>query len=365
MPPRHTTIRLKDFSPTWIGPNPYQEGFISGSRDGVIAFLDEQGKDFAERREISPSQSAINGIDGINKFLAVTTPQEITVVGFSDAPVGRTRMSVFGHGAHSVTACNSGYFLAPLGHHGIAVLIPGKEQTAEFQLFNFDGDISYYRIIAMPSHGNRNRFVVACRTHGVGILDCNMDATKPAFTVGPFDNSDVIDVVAVVAPDYPHAFAAAGSNGELLLCRDAVNQAPPITLHYEHLAGTVYRIFAANGHLILLTGKAFYVLADLGRRLVQPIFDQSDSPIMTVPVDAIDGFVYADRWLMIITPKGIRRYDLKSINDRITKFRAANPKSQKSPRQHHVPRFMLEQHVVHQADTKRGTTMRQLQTVSS
>src|ERR1017187_4961234 len=79
MPPRHTTIRLKDFSPTWIGPNPYQEGFISGSRDGVIAFLDEQGKDFAERREISPSQSAINGIDGINKFLAVTTPQEITV----------------------------------------------------------------------------------------------------------------------------------------------------------------------------------------------------------------------------------------------------------------------------------------------
>src|SRR5258708_2944316 len=138
--PRHTTIRLKGFSPTWIGPDPYRKGFIAGSPDGVISFLDEQGKDFSERREVSPSKSAINGIDGIDKYLAVTTPQEITVVGFSDEPEGRARLSVIEQGAHAVTPCSSAYFLASLGHHGIGVLTPGREQTADFQLFKFVGD---------------------------------------------------------------------------------------------------------------------------------------------------------------------------------------------------------------------------------
>jgi hypothetical protein len=370
-PPRHTTIRLKGFSPTWIGPDPYRKGFIAGSRDGVIALIDEQGKEFGERREVSPSKSAINGIDGIHKYLAVTTPQEITVVGFPDEPEGRTRLSVIEQGAHSVTSCSSAYFLAPLGHHGIGVLTPGREQKTDFHLFKFVGDVSCYRIVEMPAHGNRNRFVVACRTHGVGFLDCNIDTTKPALRVGSISNADVIDVVAVTAPDHPHAFAAVGSNGELLLCRDAINQAPPITLHYEHLAGTVYRIFATNGHLILLTGKAFYVLADLGRRLAQPVYDQSNSPIMTVPVDSIDGFVYEDRWLMILTPSGIRKYDLKSISDKIAMFAAASSKpqrkmTQKKPsRQHYVPQFMLEQHVVRQAAIVPGSRMNQLETVSS
>jgi len=205
----------------------------------------------------------------------------------------------------------------------------------------------------------------------VGLLDCNVDGTKPVFRAGPFSNADVIDVVAVAVADYPHAFAAAGSNGELFLCRDAINQSPPILLHYKHLAGTVYRIFATSGHLILLTGKAFYVLADLGRRLAQPEYDQSTSPVMTVPVDAIEGFVYEDRWLVILTPSGIRKYDLKSINDRITKFVAVSAKPrrtmiQKKPsRRHVVPRFMLEQHIVHHAAIKPGSGMKRLETVST
>ena len=342
----------------------------SPARDGFIAFLDEKGNEIQEHRELSPSKSAINGIDGIDKYLSLTTSQEIVVIGTPDEPEGRARISVIEQGAHSITACSSGFFLAPLAHHGIGVVKPGREQTIDFQPFKFPGDIPCYRIVEMPAHANRNRFVVACRTHGVGLLDCNIDATKPAFRVGPFSSADVIDVAAVPATDHPHAFVAIGSNGEILFCRDAISQAPPIVLHYERHAGTVYRVFATNGHLILLTGKAFYVLADLGRRLAHPGFDERNSPEMTVPVDAIDGFVYEDRWLMILTPNGIRKYSLKSINDTISKFAAASSQSLKkitpnSPsRQNYVPKFALEQCQVHQAANNPASPMKQMETIS-
>ena len=344
---------MQDFAPTWIGGNPFDTGFVIGSRNGVLAFTNEQGSEIAERQDVSVSKSAINGIDGLNRYLAVTTSNEISVFGFPEKEGEKVRSSRINHGAHTIIATTGGKFLAPLGPRGLGIITPDYDQAISFRVIAFKHEPVFYRIAEMPPVGERSYFICACRDYGVGFIDWVHSDDDPGFQVGKFQGADVIDVIAIPTPDHPHAIAAVGTNGELFLCRDAVNQEPPITLHYDKLCGTVYRILASHGHLILMTGKAFYVLANLGKRLVQPVFDDSDSPVMTVPVDAIDAYVHENRWLMVITPKGIQKYDIKKIDAKFKAFGSPPKSTAKRPTpkvkgraEHYVTAFLIARHKI-------------------
>jgi hypothetical protein len=54
--------------------------------------------------------------------------------------------------------------------------------------------------------------------------------------------------------------------------------------------------------------------------LVQPHFDSSKSPIMTIPMEAIDAAVVGDKWLLVVMPDSVRRYDIEPIHERIAEF---------------------------------------------
>jgi len=147
-----------------------------------------------------------------------------------------------------------------------------------------------------------------------------MSITSPeaGLRVGAF--ADVVDVAYLGNAAYRYAVAAVGIRGEVFLCRDLVSQEPPITLHYQNLAGRVYRVVSGHGHLLILTSKAIYILANLAKRLVQPIFDKSKSLFMTIPMMAVDATVVGDKWLFTVMSDSVHRYDLDVIDQKIAEF---------------------------------------------
>jgi hypothetical protein len=184
-----------------------------------------------------------------------------------------------------------------------------------------DSSLSVYELYELPPSGNQNLFVAACRSQGVGLIDYSPETRVLGFRAGNLANTDVVDVVPVGTPEYPHAIAALGIAGEVLLCRNIVKQEAPILLKYgAQFAGKPYRILGACGHLFVLTSKAIYVLGTLAGRLVQPSFDESNSPVMTLPMEAIDANICGNRWLLTVMHDHVRRYDVHQIHDSIADF---------------------------------------------
>jgi hypothetical protein len=321
--PNPKIIRLDGFSPSWIGPDPFKPGFAVGSETGEAAFTDESGNEAIARHKLSVSSESINGIAGFGDYLAAATRHEVSIFAFPRRTDDGVRSGVIPRGSHGVIASpETGQFLAPVGHDGIMIIVPTSDAIAQHRVSTFPKTpASFYRLCALSEDNGRHYFAAACRSAGVGILDMSTTNGEIGLRVGRLNDADIVDVAYLGTPDYPHAVAAAGLHGELLLCRDIVRQEAPITLHYKNLAGRVYRVFAGHGHIFLLTSKAVYVLGGLATRLVQPAFDdQSWTPIMTIPMQTVDATIVNNKWLLAIMRDEIHRYDLSDIDKPISNF---------------------------------------------
>jgi hypothetical protein len=320
--PNFKVIRLDGFSPSWIGSHPFQPGFAVGSESGKAAFTDESGAETIARYALSDSNESINGIAGFGDYLAASTRHDVAIFAFSRGPNGHVHSAIIPRGSHGIIASTeSAQFLAPIGHDGLLVVTPTPAAISQHRINTFPGTLAnFYRLCELPASENRLHFIAACRSAGVGILDISKVSGETGLVVGQFP-ADIVDVAYLGTPDYPHAIAATGLRGELLLCRDIVRHEPPIALHYEGLVGRVYRICSGHGHLFLITGRAVYVLGGLANRLVQHEFDcKTQTPIMTIPMRAVDATIVNNKWLLAVMADEIHRYDLAEIDERIASF---------------------------------------------
>jgi hypothetical protein len=320
--PEHARIHIEGVAPSWAGEDPLGDGFCIGSEDGAVALTDEAGKTVGELLAIAQSREAINGVAGFEGYFAASTRQEIAILeGLAQSdeqPVLRTIHC----GAHGILAASCREFLAPLGHEGIMSIRPIEGAEPARQVYSVtDTSLNVYQLYEIPPLGRQQLFVAACRSQGVGLIDYSPETRALGFSAGNLANTDVLDVVPVGTSEYPHAIAALGLAGEVILCRDIVKQEAPILLKYSaQFAGRTYRILSACGHLIVLTSKAIYVLGNLAGRLTQPSFDESDSPIMTLPMEAIDANICGNRWLLTVMHDYVGRYDVQQIHDLIADF---------------------------------------------
>jgi hypothetical protein len=330
--PEFTSIRIEGFEPSWAGPNPFVSGFCFGSEDGVVALTDESGNVIDEPQLMSSSHEAISGVAGFDRFLAACTRQELAVWALPERTGEKTTVATLQQGAHGVIASSSKQFVAPLGHAGLMMVKPSADQQSVFSVYPFDdGEIDIYQTQELPSAGPRHFFATACRSKGVGLIEYCSEKETLEFESGNFPGLDVIDVATAGNAEYPNAVVAAGIGGEVLLFRDIVNHEAPILLDYKKkFAGKTYRILTARGHIFVLTSKAMYVLGGVASRLTQPTLDERDAPIMTIPMQAIDANICADRWLLAVMHKEVRRYDIRQIDAMIADF-AANGNGVASP----------------------------------
>jgi hypothetical protein len=320
--PEHARIDIEGFVPSWAGSDPLGDGFCIGSETGAIAITDEAGKTVGDLLPLAQSGEAINGVAAFEGYFAASTRQEIAVLEGGAQSDEQPRLRTIPCGAHGIVAASCREFLAPLGHEGIMTIRPIHGAEPATQIYSVaDRSLNVYQLHEIPAVGRQHWFVAACRAQGVGLIDYSPDTRVLGFSAGKLANTDVVDVVAVGTSEHPHAIAALGIEGEVILCRDILSKEAPILLKYgPEFAGRAYRILSACGHLMVLTGKAMYVLGHLAERLTQSRFDESDSPVMTLPLEAVDANVSGNRWLLTVMPDHVRRYDVYQIHDSISDF---------------------------------------------
>jgi hypothetical protein len=309
-------IRFNDFQVSWAGPHPFRPGFCFGSEDGQLLFTDENGGDvYGGPTKGSISGEAINGVASWQNWLAISTRAEVNFV----AITGIDSRQTFPGGAHGVIATPSGHFVAPLGRNGLMSLKP--ENSGKLTITISSGTeeeySNLYRVICLPS-GGREVLACAMRRGGIGVTELGGDDTKHSMNTITFDGLDVVDVCAIGQDNDSLAVAALGKNGTLVLFRDVVNDKSPITMKYDHIKGTAYRLLSCRGHLFMLTSKGLHFFARLAERFLagQSIGD-TNTPVLFMPMEAVDANLYLDRWLLVVIVDEARRFDVGMLHDNI------------------------------------------------
>lgn len=308
-PALYAALRLPNFDASWAGPNPLGPGFCFGSEDGRLLYTDEAGLPLGTPTRVSPSGEAINGVARSGQWMAASTREDVTMGSLAE----KKHVVVFPLGAHGVTAAPSGNFVAPLGRAGIMLLQPGSTPDDSVGVLTSDKPGMYfYRVAALPGRDGKDLLVSACRDGGIGITELRWG--EPAYQMGVvrFDGLDVIDVCAVASRPESPAVAALGRDGTLILVRNAFHSEKPVTIKFNTVQGTAYRLLASGQNVFVLTSSGLHGLMGLASRLVIGS-GTFHTRILVVRMEAVDANLAGDRWLLAVTPDEIRKFDIVAI----------------------------------------------------
>jgi hypothetical protein len=313
-------LRFQEFEPSWAGPHPFRDGFCFGSEDGKLLFTDEEGKSLSGGpAKGSVSGEAINGIAGWQSWLAVSTREEVNLIALPTTAAEKIASVTFPCGAHDVIATPSGYFAAPLGRSGLMIAKPSPNSALPVTIINGPVDEHHYLYrVACVVRDGKEILVCAMRNGGVGATEFQTPAQKHAMNSITFDGLDVVDVCGIGPAGTSLATCAVGKDGTFLLFRDILNDKKPVTLKYDNIQGTAYRLLRWHGHLCLLTSKGLHFLAKLAERfLAGDAMGETKTPLLFVPLTAVDANLCFERWLLVVMPDEVRRYDIGLILENV------------------------------------------------
>src|SRR5262249_44656831 len=103
--------------------------------------------------------------------------------------------------------------------------------------------------------------------------------------------------------------------GTVILFRDVLHERKPSTVRYESVKGVAYRLLSAGGNLLLLTSEGLYVITALVDRFLNRAQVAPVTPILVIPMEAVDGNVVGDQWLLIVMADGVLRFDVGLLEE--------------------------------------------------
>ena len=312
-----SSLRFEDFEVSWAGPCLRKDLFAFGSEDGRLLFADLDGVVQGKAEKAAPSGEAINGVACFDRWMSVSTRSEVML--WTIPLPGETLMGArIPFGVHGVIVGQSGYFLAPLGHAGLLFYHPeiGREQPITVSR-SVSEDSYFYRVISLRA-GNGEE-IVACAMRRGGVAAMTFKGMDHQHTVSTltFDGLDVIDLCPLHVDKFPEAAAAVGRDGTIILFKDVLHDRHPGTIKYDSISGTAYRILIARGYLFLLTSEGLYVIAGLIDLFLNHTAENPVTPVLAVPMEAVDANLGSQQWLWIVMNEGALRFDVELL-DHIT-----------------------------------------------
>jgi hypothetical protein len=313
-----SSIRFENFEVSWAGASLWKDLFCFGSEDGRIMFADWQGVVQHKPVLAAPSQEAINGAAFLKPWMSVSTRNEVMLWTAPRKPGDSSMGAVIPLGAHGVIAGQSGYFLAPLGRAGLLFYRPteGREQTVTVSSGATE-DTYFYRLISLQASGGQEVVACAARRGGVAAMEFKGEDEKHTLSTVTFEGLDVVDLCPLGTAVAPEGAVALGRDGTLILFRDVLHDRHPGTVKYESVKGTAYRLLSVHGYLFLLTSEGLYVIANLIDRFLNGMAHNPVTPVLAVPIEAIDVGLGSDQWVWIVMPDGVLRFDVELL-DQIT-----------------------------------------------
>jgi hypothetical protein len=331
-PPLFSRIRfddLADFDVCWAGLNPLQAGFLFGSEQGSLLFMDEQGNRLG-RAKGSLSGEAINGVAYWEQWLAISTRAEVD---FFLTPISQnTQVVPIPAGAHGVITTKAGYFVAPLGKTGLLVLRPEPVKEQRVTVFSGRAEESpyLYRVIALRQGG---REVLACagRAEGVATMEFKGVHGSNNLSMMTFDGFDVVDICPLEPGRDSLAAAAISKDGTLILFQNVLEDKQPITMRFQAIEETAYRLLSCLGDVYVLTSKGLYMLANVAEHFLKGELKGAPTPVLPIPLEATDANLYKDEYLLVVTLDEVQRYDIRLIHDSAKAFLAQGRSFEQQP----------------------------------
>src|SRR6266851_806083 len=289
--PLFAHLRFKDFEVCWAGPHPYRAGYCFGSEDGQILFTDEQGNVmYSGPTKGSDSGEAINGLASWQNWLAISTRAEVNLVAFPTPSESKQLSAIVPAGAHGIVTTASGYFVASLGRLGLMVVKPQLGAYPSVTAISGPAEEAPY-IYGVISLKQGTHEVLACagRAGGVAAMEFRGDEPKYTMSTITFDGLDVVDICALEPGLDSLTAAAIGRDGTVILFRNVLEDKRPMTVKFDTITGTAYRLLCCLGDLYLLTSTGLFVLAMLGERFVNgELVPGITTPVLPIPMQATD-----------------------------------------------------------------------------
>jgi hypothetical protein len=305
----------QDFDVCWAGPNLVDlgAGLCLGSTDGKLLLTDEQGR-LSDPIPAIDSQEAINGIARAGDWLGVSTREDVTFhplqgQGYATAP----------YGAHDIATTADGYFIAPLGRNGIMAVPTPVDREARLKAYSADEvDLYAYRLTILGSQIGAQ--VIACATRHGGIAAGEFAAEKQTMglRIATHPGFDAVDICPLEPGTQSRAVAALGRDGTMFFFHDVLDNKKPIMMKFQRVHGVAYRILSAHGDIYLLTSKGLFVLGQLAARFLRKeLTSEINTPVRTSPLEAVDANLVDSRWLVVVMPSMVAKYDLEMIHQQV------------------------------------------------
>ena len=307
-------IPTGDFEVVWAGPNPTGgSGFCFGSEDGRMLLTDDRGRPAGPPVEVAASREAVNGIVVNGDYLAVGTRADVTVW----SGVGEnvlTRRAVVPAGAHALATTSRGVLVASSGRLGWLLLDPaGGSVTSTGGSPNQLARREYfYQTVVLRDEAGQDVLACAMRQGGVGVARLPDPGRPFQFHTVALPSFDAVDICPL---GHGLAVAVAGRDGAIVLSRDAIAGQDAQARNLTLLRGDIYRLACCQGHLVVLTSQALYVLLDVATEfLAAPDALPAPAPVFTLPVKGVDANVAADRYVLVVTDENVvLRVDVQAL----------------------------------------------------
>ena len=317
------TVQFDDFEVSYLGEGPSPDLICLGSDDGRLLLTSvgaeiKQGPHVRLGTPLQASESceAINGAAFIGKHVAVSTRNAISL--FITHPSNRNedQRAVFPAGAHGVIGSPSGLFVAPLGTPGVLFIVPEEGETPRIKISRAkDREFYFYRVAALVASQAPEVLVFATRLGGITSMAASGPDQRRRLSWVTFPELDVVDVCPLGAGLREPAACAVGKDRTLVMFRDVLHDRKPAAFRVDGVKGTAYRVFSARGHLFLLTSSGMYVFYTLASRfLAGERVEGTRTSVREFPVEAVDASIVFDRYLWVVMPDELHRFDLDLLS---------------------------------------------------
>ncbi len=291
------------------------DAFCLGIEDGGIRFFNERWEPIFGMKQAVMSGEAINGVAVLGQFVAATSRDDVWIWTLPRDGGKKVFGAHFPVGAHGIITSTNGYFVAPLGLQGMMLCKPKEGEAHGVTITGGNPQVYVYWVVSQQAPDGQHLLACALRRQGVGVLDFADGEGNKTLHTKTFSGLDVVDLCTVGPRDHSASAVAMGRDGTLILFDDIREAVNPPTIKFKSVEGTAYRVLSAGGYLFVLTSKALHAISGLldGFGKGQP--PQQESPILTIPMEAVDAEVAHDRWVLVTMPSGILVLDIAKLKE--------------------------------------------------
>lgn len=301
---------------SWAGASAGDRGYCFGTEDGTVFWTNFDGVQYGKplvNAAIDDYEEAINGVAFNAGRMVVTTRSGSAIWNNADGKKSGRTGGRIGEGSHGVVAGERGIFFMPLNVGGLMSVY--EDLPSHFSTFVSNSqamDLNVYRAASLVATDGRQVVALVARRGGMAMGYYKLGEVLDLTTI-ELPGADFIDICQGGYSGYPSAAYAITRDSHILAFGDIMSGDRPVTLRYERIVGTAYRILSAGEFVFVLTSRALHVIHNLTAHSTGSFRVNRTTQNKSFPLEAIDINLVGQRWLLVLLADRVLRMDLHEL----------------------------------------------------